>query len=256
MRTNGELPGAQETQNALDAALALATNIANYTFVENTTDHSFTYQLKDATSVIIGVSNDSYPTKALATTGLGSLVSLLTTSQSEEGLFLVEHPLLLPESAEDSPQSPPIESPIAAPAMDTGFMPICVDENCDDCDGTDPYSFRISLVLPAYAPRFLNMDFRRYCERVIRMESPAHIFIKICWVNNEQLREFENAYENWLDVMAGKVPDTDHTILETFVAILTTLNTVYPTTRLEDCSSEEEKKLFLLNQNALGTLKT
>jgi hypothetical protein len=88
------------------------------------------------------------------------------------------------------------------------------------------------------------------------MEMPSHVFIKICWVNNEQLRDFENAYVDWLDVKAGITPDTDKQILEGFVNILTTLKTVYPTAKLEDCSSEEERTLFLLNQNALGTLKT
>ena len=255
LRTDGVLPGIQETQNILDNALTLATNMANFVFTENTTDHSFTYQLKNATTVVAGVSNTSYATKALALADVSRLVSLLTTGQSDEGLFLVEHPLLLPESVDQPPESP-IASPIEPPANDTGFMPICVDENCDECDTLDPYSFRISMVLPAYAPRFLNMDFRRYCERVIRMEMPSHIYTKICWVSNEQLRDFENAYQNWLDVKAGLTDDADHSILKTFVNILTTLKTVYPTAKLEDCSSEEEIKLFLLNQNALGTLKT
>ena len=135
-------------------------------------------------------------------------------------------------------------------------MPICVDEDCVDCDTRDPYSFRISIVLPAYAKRFLNMDFRRYCERIIRTEIPAHIYPKICWVSNEQLQEFEKAYKDWLDVKAGKVEDINKNILERFIKILTTLKTIYPAARLEDCNNTEERKLFLLNQNALGTLKS
>ena len=99
------------------------------------------------------------------------------------------------------------------------------------------------------------MDFRRYCERIIRMETPAHLFPKICWVNNEQLQEFENAYKDWLEVKSGKIDDVDKNTLQRLVNILTHLKTVYPPARLQDCTSLEERQLFLLNQNALGTLK-
>ena len=88
------------------------------------------------------------------------------------------------------------------------------------------------------------------------METPAHIFPKICWVSNEDLQKFEIAYKDWLDVKAGLSDDWDNKILENFITILTTLKTVYPPARLEDCKSAEERNLFLLNQNALGTLKT
>ena len=135
LRSNGEVPSEQQVQNTLDSALTLANNAANFTLVENTTDHSFTYQIKDAAAVILGISNVSYATRALAMADVARLVSLLSSGQSEEGLFLVEHLLLLPEI--QAPQSP-VGSPPSPPTGDPGFMPICVDENCDDCDGTDP----------------------------------------------------------------------------------------------------------------------
>ncbi|WP_423147179.1 hypothetical protein [Rubrolithibacter danxiaensis] len=170
----------------------------------------------------------------------------------KEDMFLVEHTLLLPQ--QPIPQSPPLSPP--QPEEDKGFMPVCIDENCGDCNSLDPYSFRLSIVLPAYSTRFLNMDFRRYCERIIRMETPAHLFPKICWVNNEQLQQFKTAYSKWLEVKAGTIADTDKKILEDFISILTTLKNVYPPARLEDCKSNQERKFFLLNQNVLGTLKT
>src|SRR5690606_335403 len=155
--------------------------------------------------------------------------------------------LLLPEAKTHT-------SPIA-PSDSLGFMPICVDPNCEDCDSNDPYTFRISIILPAYAQRFFNMDFRRYCERIIRMETPAHLLPKICWVNNEQLQEFENAYKDWLEVKSGRINDVDKDILQRLIDNLANLKNVYPPARLQDCTSLEERQLFLLNQNALGTLK-
>ena len=135
-------------------------------------------------------------------------------------------------------------------------QPPMTDANCEDCDTRDPYSFRVSVVLPAYARRFLDMDFRRYCERTIRSEMPAHIYPKICWVSNEQLYEFELAYKEWLEVKARVKQDPDNLVATRFVNILTRLKNIYPPARLEDCSNAAERKLFLLNQNALGTLKT
>ena len=185
------------------------------------------------------------------------LVSLVTKTRAEEGMFLIEHPLLLPNQTLEIPASPP-ETPPASPpeAPKDGFLPICVDESCKDCEDKDPYSFRISLILPAYAPRLLNLGFRTYCEQTIRMESPAHLFVKICWVSNEQLVDFQDAYKDWLALKGSGSVDTDNIKLNRFVTILTALKSIYPVARLEDCKSTEERTLFLLNQNALGTLKT
>src|SRR5699024_735050 len=135
---------------------------------------------------------------------------LVTKERSEEGLFLIEHLLLLPKAIGVAPGSPPESPPSSPPEHHDGFSPICVDSNCRDCEDKDPYSFRISVILPAYAPRFLNLGFRQYCERMIRMEAPAHTFVKICWVGNEQLIQFEEAYKDWLEVRAGLKDDTHH----------------------------------------------
>ena len=257
LKSNDTFQSEEEAKQALDKALGFADNMANYKFAQNA-DGTFFYQLKNADK-IIGASTIKYSTQAQAGNDAGKVASFLSGGGSDEGMFLVEHLLLVPQAGVSTPQSPPLSPPLSPPQPVTehsGFMPICVDENCADCDSLDPYSFRISIILPAYASRFLNMDFRRYCERIIRMETPAHIFPKVCWVNNEDLQKFETAYKTWLEVKAGLLDDTDNKILESFIAILTALKTVYPPARLEDCKNAGERKLFLLNQNALGTLKT
>ncbi|MBE9586605.1 hypothetical protein IM792_19305 [Mucilaginibacter sp. JRF] len=229
-----------------DDAIELLSTFSNLSVIKNA-DNSFSYILKKA-GVVVGKSGVTYPNTNTAKTTMNNFYKLMALSQSDEGMFLVEHLLLLPEKSVATPASPP------QPTVDP-FLPICVDSNCRDCDDKDPYSFRISIVLPAYAPRFLNMDFRRYCERIIRMEAPAHTFVKICWVSNEQLVIFERDYKNWLDVKAGKV-DAGNVRLNQFVKTLTALKTIYPPAKLEDCKNSAERQLFILNQNALGTLKT
>jgi len=242
--------------NNLETAFEYVNNIANFFIIEDTAAHTFTYQLKDKTGNIIGVSNDTFTSTILAQTAINNFVTLMLENQSEEGMFVVENFLLFNKAGTVLPSSPPA-SPVEPPTItDEDLLPICVDDNCDECNDTDPYSFRIGIVLPAYAKRFLNMDFRRYCERVIRTETPAHLFPKICWVSNEDLREFEMAYKDWLQVKAGILEDVNKAITIRFIRILTALKTVYPKARLEDCKNTEERKLFLLNQNTLGSLKT
>lgn len=243
-----KFPSAENAEKELAIALDLANDLSKL-HINNAVDGKFFFELRDLTGKALAVSEVHYNTNAEALEAMTRLHTLISKNQSDEGLFLVEDLLLLPEQkAPGSPIDPLAES--------RGFMPICADNNCADCDSNDPYSFRINFILPAYAERFLNIDFRRYCERIIRMETPAHIYPKICWVNNEQLQEFENAYKNWLAVRAGQVVDEDHAILARLVLILTTLKTVYPPARLQNCSSTEQRRLFLLNKNALGTLKT
>jgi uncharacterized protein len=251
LTSSEQFPSAETAGRALDILRENATDLSRYS-LETTASGQFHIVIKDADGTLSAIGNEEYDSNEEAIAGIAALHDLLTSSQSEEGMFLVENILLLPNvSLPASPLSPP-----DPPSAGKGFMPVCTDENCDGCEITDPYSFRLSFILPAYSQRFLNMDFRLYCERIIRMETPAHLYPRICWVNNEQLHEFEDSYQEWLDVQSGQVTDDDNVILERFINILTSLRTVYPPARLQDCSSTELRKLFLLNKNALGTLNT
>jgi hypothetical protein len=110
--------------------------------------------------------------------------------------------------------------------------------------------------MPAYAKRFLDIEFRNYVERVMREEMPAHLLIKICWADNEKLHELEEAYRSWLEVKAGKKEDQDGIILKRLMDAMTQIKTVYPESHLQTCSEDEQRQLFLLNKNSLGTQKS
>ena len=248
-----KFPGEEEARFAMEDALSLIYSAQNLKTIDNG-DGTFYYQVLNADKVI-GTSTKLFSSMNEAALDLQQLVLLVTKNRAEEGMFLIEHMLLLPPQVKTI-NTPSTEVPELIPDDEAAFMPICVDDGCKDCEDKDPYSFRISIVLPAYTPRFLNIAFRQYAERTIRMEAPAHTFVKICWVSNEQLITFENAYKEWLDVKSGKTEDTTNTKLIEFINILTALRSIYPVARLEDCSSSEERTLFMLNQNALGTLKT
>jgi hypothetical protein len=189
-------PSVEVAQRQLALLFDLAANLASYSISTSLDGMALIIQIKDSSGNAVANSTAQYPTNEEAVAGLEALHNQIMRNQSEEGMFVIEHMLLLQEM-------PLPASPIDPLIEERGLMPICADGNCEDCDSNDPYSFRISMVLPAYADRFLNIDFRRYAERIIRMETPAHLYPKICWVNNEQLQEFEAAYQDWLNVEAG-----------------------------------------------------
>lgn len=86
---------------------------------------------------------------------------------TEEQILIVEHILLRPKFHGDA------------------LMQVCLDKDCATCGDTDPYSFQLTVVMPGWvAPFDTNLDLRRFADRTIRLETPAHILVKICWVGN------------------------------------------------------------------------
>ena len=54
------------------------------------------------------------------------------------------------------------------------------------CGDEDPYSFRLTFVMPAWiAPFDGSMEMRRFADKTIRQEIPSHLLGKICWVGND-----------------------------------------------------------------------
>lgn len=140
----------------------------------------------------------------------------------EEGMFVVEHNLLLPpESISEG----------------TGvFLPICA-EDCSDSCGLDPYSFRVSIILPGNAERFDNADYRNFMNDLIRKEVPSHILPRICWIDTCQLDEFQDKYRNLIEAQSSDT--VDETVLSEFLNIFTQLRNAYPGGRLFDCTSDD-----------------
>ncbi|MEI6333085.1 MAG: hypothetical protein WCS87_00870 [Methylococcaceae bacterium] len=86
---------------------------------------------------------------------------------ANERAIIVEHLLLRPKFPGDA------------------LYPVHADDACNLCADIDPYSFRLTFVMPGWtAPYNINMEMRRFAERTIRQETPAHILAKICWVDN------------------------------------------------------------------------
>jgi hypothetical protein len=185
---------------------------------------------------------------------------------NDEGFHLLEHILLLPRST--PPPAPPDQPADVPEPVPPNLLPITVTkEDCTSSEGPcqadyDPYSFWISMILPYWPERFQDMNFRRFVERTLRLEAPAHIVLKICWIDVRQMYDLEQAYAAWLQTFmqsacAGTtdsptVPLTDS--LNRLIDILSQLTNVYPEGTLHDCEeSGPDDNPIILNQTALGT---
>ena len=161
---------------------------------------------------------------------------------SHEGMHIIEHLLLRPR--------------IKEPGFQDDLLPIHLDQDCASCQIKDPYSFVVTVVLPFWPGRFINMDYRNFMERTLRREAPAHTLLNICWIDCPQMMELETKFKAWL-IETGK-SEVDKAalseVLSELIEILTKIRNVYPTGTLHDC--EEDKNLegaIILNNSVLGT---
>jgi hypothetical protein len=192
-------------------------------------------------SAVVAVSV-SFDTIEAATAHLNNILACLSEVEAAQKMMLVEHILLRPRH-KPSPLLP----------QGDGLLPICITPDCNLCGEEDPYSFRITLVLNGEQEMGLanqGLAFRRYAEKAIRMEVPAHMGVKICWVSKRQLLTFEKVYADWLAALAND--ETDSLVLSNklhrLLCIFEKLKSVYPPASLHDCvDGDDENRVYLNN---------
>jgi hypothetical protein len=114
-------------------------------------------------------------------------------------------------------------------------------------------------------------------ERTLRMETPAHIYLKICWLSHCDMQSFETIYNAWLSILKltgvkhkGEVINnlsfydsdpteqaklSEHTArLKNLIDKLHNVDNVQPMAGLHDClNPDTENPQITLNQMSLGT---
>ena len=185
---------------------------------------------------------------------------------SIEGFHVIEHILLRPNHSYVDKSS---------------LAPVSID--CESCEESkDPYSFRVSVVLPYWPKLFQDMNFRDYIERVFRREAPAEVYVKICWIDYCQMKNFEGIYQKWLtqnnplllphcdeeeslnpliqspcDVLPREKDCTSGIVAQEsttteLINILYHLRNIYPAATLHDCEEGGNENPVLLNRTILG----
>lgn len=191
----------------------------------------------------------SFSSASEASAATGLLVQLFATLPLIRGFYQIGDalPLTLP------------------PTTENGFnlMEVCLGKDCHFCSEEDPYSFHASVVLPYWPPRFQNITFRRYFEEIIQTEAPAQTSLKICWVDNTSMREFEIAYKAWVAALAAYTINTSDPALFTalkttndaLIDILQHLHSEHPVATLHDCEESVNSNVVILGSTVLGTYK-
>jgi len=189
-----------------------------------------------------------FDTENQAQNAVKHLVSFMKKVKPNEGMYLVEHILLRPDESKEYT------------VTTDSFLPVCC---CDDCEPLDPYSFRVSVILPGWTERFSNIDFRNFMEDLIRRELPAHVLARICWIGypdgtvaeeKNEMVQFERAWKLFLGSI--NKPDQPMQTLTTLNTILSKLHSIYPTGALYDCDDETEnlKGKIILGRTNLGNI--
>ena len=124
----------------------------------------FRLKVKDESAAPLGVHPQLFDTQADA----AAMRDQLMAWSANERVIVVEHLLLRPKFPGDA------------------LYPACCDGACSTCGDEDPYSFRLTFVMPGWTAQYTdNLDLRRFAERTIQQETPAHLLGKTCWVGND-----------------------------------------------------------------------
>ncbi len=62
------------------------------------------------------------------------------------------------------------------------------------------YTFKASVILPAWPARFKDNAFKKMVEHVFRANAAAHIHLSFIWLNVFEMKDFEELYKKWLSV--------------------------------------------------------
>jgi len=203
---------------------------------KETRDGRHYFNLVDSKGEVIARRIEYFETEDERDEAVRYLRRFLLDKYSGEGMFVVEHLLLRPRDKGE------------------GVMPVCVEADKEDCPNNDPYSFRISVILPAWEKRFADMHFRRFFEKTLRLETPAHILPRICWISEEDMSELEDKYKAWL-IAHQKYPKNIaayRKALKEFIKVLSSVKNVYPEGTLHDCIDGADENPIVLGSTNIG----
>ncbi len=175
----------------------------NY-MVQPSSDGQFYFNLLNDQSKIIARRIDLFLTQLEAETEYKAAASFLAThfegvnDEPEEGFHVLEHLLLRPRFKEVIDGVNVTDPLLFVEPDDFGNI---------QQENKDPYSFRLTVVFPLQLKQFNDPSFRELAERIVRLETPAHVMPDVVFLNNIQLSKFEYAYKNWLELFVKPIPE-------------------------------------------------
>lgn len=162
----------------------------------------------------------------------------IPSASDEEGFYVIEHILLRPRRAWSA------------------LLNQCIEPQ-QHCHNEDPYSFKVSILFPSWPRRYSDPNFRQYLENLLQQQAPAHVLLKICWLDATSFSGLQNKYQDWL---AQLPQDFDNQALvhsqNQLVEVLNNLTTDYPESQLHDCNDDQSGAAVSLGSTNLGATDT
>jgi len=229
-----------EAEIAADAALRAATLAERYAV--EATSGGFRFVVFDECGERAAVGAVISPTAELAAASATTGRTFFRSLPLDPPLYVLEHIHVRPLHAGAE----------LLPACE------CEPEGDPGCFGDDPYSFRATLVLPAWPVRFRSLFYRAHLETIAREFTPAHVFLKICWLDEAQMNAFAPVLFAWRTAQAafltGAGPDPAAE-RDALVRVWRELRSVFPVATLHDCVDGNDTNPVVLDNNSLGTLE-
>lgn len=207
------------SRQAVDYLLDRLSTPSAYVLYSSATGYSL--KIVDESADTLAAAPDLFETVSAAEDAAKELVACSAAMRS----IIVEHLLLRPKFPGDAQY-----------------------RECQDCDEADPWSFRLTLVMPGWAaPYNVNLDLRDFANRTVREEIPSHLLGKICWVGNDgyEIDECDPVIDVLQQVIdkriiteGGIAPDC-----ETSRACATALYTIVAT-KLVEWNAEQPLRIF------------
>jgi hypothetical protein len=149
----------------------------------------------------LGESVATFATRRLA----NDHIALMATWTAHQRAIVVEHLLLRPKFPGDA------------------LYPVCSDrsDGASGCADADPYSFRLTYVMPGWtAPFNTNLTMRAYSDRTIQEQTPSPLLGKTCWVGNDGyvVDPCDPMVDRLAAVVADHVEDTGTCATEVYAA--------------------------------------
>lgn len=63
----------------------------------------------------------------------------------------------------------------------------------------DPYSLQLTFFFPKWIERYQNEDFKKFIALTIREETPAHVRVNIKWLNQNEMKDFDQRFRAFLE---------------------------------------------------------
>ncbi|MEP7253815.1 MAG: hypothetical protein ABI683_15590, partial [Ginsengibacter sp.] len=178
----------------------------------------------ECVSEIIAINPQQYSNSTIACEAVARSKKLINS----EGMHLVEHILLRPRCKNsdgfyDDCNCDYLLRPCVNDFSNSRKISVChfkwIPGEEDPCledavtyftPGCDPYSFIATVALPAWPQRFRTAENRAVIEKLLQREAPAHVLLRILWLNPRDLCCFEFYFKKWNLHLAKELCDPQY----------------------------------------------